>query len=97
VAERLSGISAFFPCYNDAGSIAEMVRRAASVLPEVAHTYDITVVDDGSTDTSLEVLEALREESPHCPPREESATAARCSVEAKRIASTRTATVSTTH
>ena len=64
MAERLSGISTFFPCYNDAGSIAEMVRRAHATLPTVAETHDITVVDDGSADNSVEVLEALQREIP---------------------------------
>ncbi len=64
MADRLSGISAFFPCYNDAGSIEEMVRRANAVLPTVAERYDITVVDDGSQDHSVAVLEALRAEVP---------------------------------
>lgn len=62
--ERLSGVSAFFPCYNDAGSIAEMVRRADAILRRVAERHDITVVDDGSTDDSLDVLQGLREEIP---------------------------------
>lgn len=62
MAERLSGISCFFPCYNDAGSIAEMVRRAAETLPLVAETYEITVVDDGSADNSVAILEALQAE-----------------------------------
>lgn len=60
MAQRLSGISAFFPCYNDAGTIAEMVRRADETLRTVAESYDVTVVDDGSTDGSVEILEALR-------------------------------------
>jgi glycosyltransferase involved in cell wall biosynthesis len=64
VAERLSGISAFFPCYNDAGSIEEMVRRVNAVLPSVAEQYDITVVDDGSVDNSVAILEDLRCELP---------------------------------
>jgi glycosyltransferase involved in cell wall biosynthesis len=62
VAARLSGISAFFPCYNDAGSIAEMVRRVDATLRTVADRYDITVVDDGSADNSVQVLEALQAE-----------------------------------
>jgi glycosyltransferase involved in cell wall biosynthesis len=64
VPERLSGISAFFPCYNDAGSIEEMVRRVSVVLPTVADSHDITVVDDGSADDSVARLEALRTEIP---------------------------------
>jgi glycosyltransferase involved in cell wall biosynthesis len=64
VTARLSGISAFFPCYNDAGSIATVVRRVAETLPSVAETWDITVVDDGSADDSVAVLEALSAELP---------------------------------
>ncbi|MGE0545055.1 MAG: glycosyltransferase family 2 protein [Dehalococcoidia bacterium] len=64
MAERLSGISAFFPCYNDAGSIETMVRRVSAVLPTVAETFDVTVIDDGSADNSVALLEALRPEIP---------------------------------
>jgi glycosyltransferase involved in cell wall biosynthesis len=64
VGGRLSGISAFFPCYNDAGSIEEMVRRVHTVLPAVAERYDITVVDDGSADDSIARLRALQAEVP---------------------------------
>lgn len=64
MADRLSGISVFFPCYNDAGSIEEMVRRVYAVLPSVTDSFDITVVDDGSADDSVARLEALRAELP---------------------------------
>lgn len=64
MAQRLSGVSAFFPCYNDAGSIAEMVRRADATLPLVTDDYDITVIDDGSADDSVAILESLRAEIP---------------------------------
>ena len=64
MVERLSGISAFFPCYNDAGSIADMVRRADETLRRVAVAHDITVVDDGSVDESVRILEELQKEVP---------------------------------
>ena len=54
-------VSAFFPCYNDAGSIATMVAAADGVLrtaPEVTD-YEIIVVNDGSQDGSAEVLDGL--------------------------------------
>jgi glycosyltransferase involved in cell wall biosynthesis len=52
-------ISAFFPCYNDAGTIASVVTLANRTLREIADDYDIVVVDDGSTDQSPAVLEEL--------------------------------------
>ena len=64
MTKRLSGISVFFPCYTDAHSIAEMVRRVNAVLPTVADQYAITVIDDGSSDHSVQVLQALQPEVP---------------------------------
>ena len=52
-------VSAFFPCFNDAGSIASLVARANAILREVTTNYEIIVVDDGSTDHSVAVLEEL--------------------------------------
>ncbi len=52
-------ISAFFPCYNDAGTIASMVVLVDQTLRDVANDYEIIVIDDGSSDHSREVLQAL--------------------------------------
>jgi glycosyltransferase involved in cell wall biosynthesis len=51
-------VSAFFPCYNDGGTIGRVVLLANKTL-EVVDDYEIIVVDDGSTDHSLSVLEEL--------------------------------------
>ena len=40
-------ISAFFPCYNDANSIGDLVRQADCV-PSADRRYGIIVVNDGS-------------------------------------------------
>ena len=55
---RLS-ISAFFPCYNDGGTIASMVTLAAQTLGTLTDDYEILVIDDGSTDRSREILQEL--------------------------------------
>ena len=55
----LLSVSAFFPCYNDGGTIARVVILADKTLQEVVDDYEIIVVDDGSTDQSVGVLEEL--------------------------------------
>jgi glycosyltransferase involved in cell wall biosynthesis len=65
LAARLPSVSAFFPCYNDAGSIATMVEKAAAALRTVTDDFEIIVIDDGSSDDSLAVLEAMRARAPY--------------------------------
>jgi len=55
-------ISAFFPAYNDAGSIGKIVRATASMLPMLASDCEIVVVNDGSTDQTGAVLRKLSAE-----------------------------------
>jgi glycosyltransferase involved in cell wall biosynthesis len=52
-------ISAFFPAYNDAGTIASMVVVADRTLRELADDYEIIIVNDGSPDHTGEILEDL--------------------------------------
>src|ERR1700687_885302 len=54
-------ITAFFPCYNDSGTIASMVIAADRTLREYTDYYEIIVGNDASTDNSAEILEELRE------------------------------------
>ncbi len=61
MAERakLTSVTAFFPCYNDAGTIPTMIIRALQSLREVADDYEIVVINDGSTDDSARVLDEM--------------------------------------
>lgn len=52
-------ISVFFPCYNDERSIGNLVKTAFKILPKLTKDYEVIVVNDGSSDKSLEVLEKL--------------------------------------
>jgi glycosyltransferase involved in cell wall biosynthesis len=52
-------VSVFFPCFNDGGTIAKLVVLANETLQEVTTDYEIIVVDDGSTDHSVAILEEL--------------------------------------
>src|SRR5918912_2835879 len=56
---RAPSITAFFPCYNDAGTIASIVITADRTLRELTDDYEIIVGDDASTDNSLIILDEL--------------------------------------
>lgn len=58
-AGSASGISAVFPAYNDGGTIASVVLRAAGALEEVTDDYEIIVTNDGSADYTGELLDDL--------------------------------------
>jgi len=53
------GISAFFPAYNDGGTIASMVLSAILVLQSLSDDYEVIVVNDGSSDYTKEILDEL--------------------------------------
>jgi glycosyltransferase involved in cell wall biosynthesis len=53
-------ISAFFPCYNDAETIGDLVRKTDDELRRLADDYEIIVVNDGSRDESAQVLASLQ-------------------------------------
>lgn len=63
VAARPS-ITAFFPCYNDAGTIASIVIVADRAVRELTDDYEIIVANDASTDNSAVILDELREKYP---------------------------------
>ncbi|MCL4417147.1 MAG: glycosyltransferase family 2 protein [Actinobacteria bacterium] len=52
-------ISAFFPVYNDWGTISSMVFLVNGILEKVAKDYEIILVDDGSRPLTKRVLEEL--------------------------------------
>jgi glycosyltransferase involved in cell wall biosynthesis len=57
-------ITAFFPCYNDAGTIASVVITADRTLRALADDYEIVVGNDASTDRSADILDELSRHYP---------------------------------
>ncbi len=52
-------ISAFFPAYNDGGTIGSLVVTTLQTLAEVTDDYEVIVIENGSTDYTVQVLEEL--------------------------------------
>src|SRR3954452_12567021 len=60
----LPSISAFFPAYNDSGTIASMVVVADMALRKLTDDYEVIVVNDGSPDHCGEILAELQTRFP---------------------------------
>lgn len=52
-------ITAFFPAYNDAGTIPSMVITTLMTLRQVADDFEVVVINDGSKDHTPLVLDEL--------------------------------------
>ncbi|MBV9126752.1 MAG: glycosyltransferase family 2 protein [Verrucomicrobia bacterium] len=64
--KKLPSISAFFPAYNDGGTIASMVVTTLATLRECAEDFEVIVVNDGSADYTGALLDELAQtHAPH--------------------------------
>ncbi len=54
------GVSVFFPAFNDAPSLPQLLQRTFDVLRRCVGEYEVIVVDDGSADDTGAVLEQLQ-------------------------------------
>lgn len=62
--EKLKELSVFFPAYNEEANIRDTVETALRVIPEFAETYEILVVNDGSSDRTEEITRELIKKYP---------------------------------
>jgi glycosyltransferase involved in cell wall biosynthesis len=58
-------ITAFFPAYNDGGTIGSLVMTTLHTLAELTDDYEVLVIENGSTDYTVEVLEDLAQRHEH--------------------------------
>jgi len=57
---KLASLSIFFPAFNEEGNIATTIIDARNEAKKIAHNYEIIVVNDGSTDRTVEVVKELQ-------------------------------------
>ncbi len=63
--QRVSELSIFFPFWNEEKNIEKVVRAAIPVAEKLAQKWEIIMVDDGSTDKTLEIAQKLAAKNPN--------------------------------
>jgi glycosyltransferase involved in cell wall biosynthesis len=59
---RVTSLTAVFPAFNEEANIRRTVQAARLVLPSLAESWEIIVVDDGSRDATSDILDQLANE-----------------------------------
>jgi glycosyltransferase involved in cell wall biosynthesis len=64
IRSRVARLSFFFPAHNEEANLAGLIEEALETLPRLAETFEIIAVDDGSTDATAGIAEALAIQHP---------------------------------
>ncbi|MEK6951548.1 MAG: glycosyltransferase, partial [Nanoarchaeota archaeon] len=54
-------ISVVIPAYNEEDAIEHTIKKIKEVMKENGCEYEIIVINDGSTDNSLKILEKIKD------------------------------------
>ena len=63
--KKLDSLSIFFPFWNEEKNIEKVVTEAVPVAERVANKWEILIVDDGSSDNTLEKALNLEKKNPN--------------------------------
>jgi len=61
---RVERLSYFFPAHNEEANLAGLVGEALTVLPDLATTFEIIIVNDGSRDRTQQIADDLTAANP---------------------------------
>jgi glycosyltransferase involved in cell wall biosynthesis len=61
---KVSELSIFFPFWNEQDNIETVITKAIKVAEKVAMKWEIIMVDDGSSDKTLEIARRLAQKDP---------------------------------
>jgi len=57
-------LSVFFPCYNEEKNITQTFNTALPIIKDIAHNWEIILIDDGSKDKTAEVIAKIAKNYP---------------------------------
>lgn len=57
---KLHSLSVFFPAYNEAQNLSDLIQQAETFLPNYANDFEVIVVNDGSSDQTNAVISKLQ-------------------------------------
>lgn len=57
-------LSVVVPCYNEESGIGALVARLQQVLPDMVGEFEVLLIDDGSSDRTLEILRGIHAADP---------------------------------
>jgi polyisoprenyl-phosphate glycosyltransferase len=60
IGQPLPTVSVVAPAYNEQESLMIFYERVSAVMKSLTCVYEIVLVNDGSTDKTLELMESLR-------------------------------------
>lgn len=63
--KQLTSLSIFFPFWNEEQNVERVVASALQIAPKVAKKWEIIIVDDGSSDKTLEIAKKLEKRNDH--------------------------------
>lgn len=55
----LKSLTVFFPVFNEEKNIPLLIDLASKIIPQLASDYELIIIDDGSTDQSLNIAQEL--------------------------------------
>lgn len=55
----LKSLTVFFPVFNEEENIPLLIDSASRIIPQLAEDYELIIIDDGSTDKSLNIAQEL--------------------------------------
>ena len=61
---RVARLSYFFPAHNEEANVGGLVEEALEVLPSIADTFEIIIVNDGSRDGTQTIADELTARHP---------------------------------